>query len=80
MSIIDHPLNPLPQRLAKLLVKAKDPLLASRVEQWMGRHSEGLYKHLHTWLDDEGNVELRRTLGQKACEIIESEEFGRFEE
>ena len=80
MSTADHCLHPLPQRLAKLLVKAKDPQLAGRVEQWMGKQSDGLYKHLHTWLDDEGNVELRRTLGQKACEIIESEELNRFDE
>lgn len=80
MSTIDHPLNPLPQRLAKLLVKAKDPALAGRVEHWMGRQSNGLYPFLHRWLDDTENVELRRTLGAKACEIIESEELGRFEE
>ncbi len=80
MTSENHDLHPLPQRLAKLLVKAKDPQLAGRVEQWMGRHSDGLYAHLHTWLDDEGNLDLRRTLGTKACEIIESEEIGKFEE
>lgn len=73
-------LHPLPQRLAKLLVKAKDPQLASRVEQWMGRQSNGLYRHLHTWLDDTTNVELRKTLGTKACEIIEGEQLGKFDE
>jgi len=80
MSTADHQLYPLPNRLAKLLVKAKDPHLAGRVESWMSRQSKGLYAHLHTWLDDTENVELRRTLGQKACEIIESEEFNRFDE
>lgn len=80
MSTADHPLHPLPNRLAALLVKAKDPRLASKVEAYMGRNSNGLYHRLHTWLDDEGNVELRRTLGEKACQIIESGDLVKLEE
>lgn len=75
-----HSLYPLPQRLAGLLVKHPDRHLAAKVETWMARHSNGLYSHLHTWLDDDTNVELRKTLGTQACEIIESEELGRLEE
>ena len=75
-----HELSPLPQRLAGLLVKSKDPHLAGRVERWMGRQSNGLYPFLHRWLDDEGNIELRKTLGAKACEIIETENLAQFEE
>lgn len=75
-----HALSPLPQRLAKLLVASKDPHLAGRVEAWMGRHSAGVYHRLHFWLDDPDNLELRRDLGQRACEIIESENLARFEE
>lgn len=80
MSTADHPLQPLPLRLARLLVKAKDPHLAGKVEAWMGRQSGGLYRRLSTWLDDDTNVELRKTLGTKACEIIESEQLGKFDE
>lgn len=80
MSTADHPLHPLPNRLAALLVKAKDRRLGSKVEAWMGRQSKGLYAHLHTWLDDEGNVELRRTLGERACRIIESGHLSELEE
>ncbi len=75
-----HPLSPLPQRLAGLLVMSKDSGLAGRVERWMGRQSNGLYPYLHLWLDDTGNLELRKTLGAKACEIIETENLAQFEE
>lgn len=75
-----HPLHPIPQRLAGLLVKAKDPHLGAKVEAWMGRQSNGLYRRLSTWLDDDTNIELRKTLGTQACEIIESENLQRFEE
>lgn len=75
-----HALSPLPQRLAKLLVAAKDPHLAGRVERWMGRRTGGHYHRLHFWLDDPDNLDLRRKLGAEACEIIESENLARFEE
>ncbi len=77
-----HPLSPLPQRLAKLLVAAKDPHLASRVEKWMGRMSAGRYERLRAWLDDTdpANLVIRKMLGTHACQIIESENLARFEE
>jgi hypothetical protein len=75
-----HPLAPIPQRLAKLLVASKDPHLAGRVEKWMARQSDGQYQRLHAWLDDTDNLPLRRSLGTEACEIIESENLARFEE
>lgn len=74
-----HSLHPLPQRLAKLLVKG-DRDLASKVEAWMSRHSEGRYPFLHRWLDDTENLPERVALGARVCEIIESGELSQLEE
>lgn len=78
----NHPLAPLPLRLAKLLAHATDKQLAGKVERWMERNSGGKYPHLHFWLDDTdpANLDLRRELGTKACEIIESENLAALEE
>lgn len=69
-----HDLSPIPQRLARLLVKSPDRRLAQKVETWLGKNSNGLYPFIHLWLDAPAseNIELRRTLGAKVCEIIES--------
>ncbi len=69
-----HSLHPLPQRLARLLVKG-DRHLPTRIEAWMSRHSEGRYPFLHRWLDDEDNLPERVALGARVCEIIESGEL-----
>ncbi len=74
-----HILHPLPQRLAKLLIDG-DNRLAGAVERWMDRQSAGRYPFLHRWLDDEGNVEERKVLGAKVCEIVESGNLAELDE
>lgn len=75
-----HPLSPLPQRLAKLLIRSEDKGLAQKVEHWLAKNSDGLYPAIHVWLDDCENHELRLSLGTRVCEIIESGETIRLEE
>lgn len=73
-----HPLHPVPSRLSAMLIKAKDRALAGRVESWMGRRSP--YKFLHEWLDAPDNIEARRTLGQQAIDLIQSEHYDAFDQ
>lgn len=67
-----HQLSPLPQRLARLLIRSEDKGLAAKVEGYFAKHSDGIYSRIHEWLDDTENHELRHTLGTQVCELIEA--------
>lgn len=75
-----HPLSPLPQRLAKLLIRSEDKGLAQKVERYFAKNSDGIYDSIHCWLDDTENHELRHTLGTKVCELIEAGNFSALED
>lgn len=75
-----HNLSPLPQRLARLLIRSEDKGLAQKVERWLSKNSDGLYPAIHVWLDDCENHELRLSLGTKVCELIEAGHSAALEE
>ncbi len=75
---MSHPLHPLPQRLARLLIQSKDKQLAAKVDGYLARNTP--YKRVHEWLDAEDNVPLRQAVGQHVCAVIESENTAALEE
>lgn len=63
-----HDLAPYPAQLARLLQRDPSQQSGAHVDAYLKRHST--YRNVGEWLDAPGNVEERRRLGLRICEIL----------